>query len=280
MELRDILREVLCALADFGIDNAGFEARQILEKAGISSVKIISEPNLVVTEETAKKIRQMTEKRVSGYPLQYIIGEWEFCGLPFLVGEGVLIPRQDTETLVEIVSEYLKELPENQPKVLDLCAGSGCIGITLSKRFGAKTVLVEKSCEAYAFLEKNIALNEADSLCKAVLGDCCDDEKIPCGFDVIVSNPPYLTENDMNNLQKEVSFEPETALYGGTDGLYFYRILLKKYPEKLKKNGLFAVEIGMGEEKEVGRIFLENNLDPQFEKDYCGIVRVVYAIKS
>lgn len=279
VELRDLLRETLCALADNGVENAGFEARQILEKAGISPMKILAEPCEKISPEVCEKVHEMTEKRVSGYPLQYILGEWEFYGLPFEVGEGVLIPRQDTETLVEITAEFLKTLPENERKTLDLCAGSGCIGITLAKLFAADVTLVEKSREAFAYLERNIALNGVKAQCDAVLGDCFDEEKVRGEYNLILSNPPYLTEKDMENLQKEVSFEPETALYGGADGLDFYRALLAKYPKMLKENGLFAVEIGLGEEDEVARLFRENGLEAQFAEDYRGIIRVVYGVK-
>lgn len=279
MELRDLLRETLCALADCGVENAGFEARQILDKSGISPMKILAEPCEKIPPEVCEKVREMTEKRVSGYPLQYILGEWEFYGLPFEVGEGVLIPRQDTETLVEIAADFLKTLPENERKTLDLCAGSGCIGITLAKLFGADVTLVEKSPEAFAYLEKNITLNGVKAQCKAVLGDCFDEEKVLGEYNLILSNPPYLTEKDMENLQKEVTFEPKTALYGGEDGLDFYRALLSKYPKMLKENGLFAVEIGMGEEKAVAELFRENGLEARFAEDLRGIVRVVYGVK-
>ena len=279
MELRDLLRETLCALADNGVENAGFEARQILGKAGISPMKILAEPCEKIPPEVCEIVREMTKKRASGYPLQYILGEWEFYGLPFEVGEGVLIPRQDTETLVEIAADFLKTLRENERKTLDLCAGSGCIGITLAKLFGADVTLVEKSREAFSYLEKNIALNDVKAQCNAVLGDCFDEEKICGEYNLILSNPPYLTEKDMENLQKEVSFEPKTALYGGEDGLDFYRALLRKYPKMLKENGLFAVEIGMGEEKAVAELFRENGLEPRFAEDLRGIVRVVYGVK-
>ena len=279
MELRELLRETLCALADNGVENAGFEARQILEKAGISPMKILSEPCEKIAPEICEKTREMTKKRVSGYPLQYILGEWEFYGLPFEVGEGVLIPRQDTETLVEIAADFLQTLPENERKTLDLCAGSGCIGITLAKLFGADVTLVEKSKEAFSYLERNVEINGVKAQCKAVLGDCFDEEKIGGEYNLIISNPPYLTEKDMENLQKEVTFEPKAALFGGADGLDFYRALLSKYPKMLKENGLFAVEIGLGEEKAVAELFRENGLEARFCEDMRGIVRVVYGVK-
>lgn len=279
MELRDVLRDALCALADHGIENAGFEARLILEKAGISQMKILSEPRGSIPPEVAENVRKMTEKRVSGYPLQYILGEWEFFGLPFKVGEGVLIPRQDTETLVEIAADFLKTRQDNERRVLDLCAGSGCIGITLAKLYGAEATLVEKSEKAFSYLEQNISLNGVKAQCKAVLGDCLDERSIVGEYDLILSNPPYLTEKDMQNLQREVSFEPQEALFGGGDGLDFYRALLEKYPKKLRSNGLFAVEIGLGEEKDVAEMFRKSGLAPRLEKDFSGIIRTVYGVK-
>ena len=267
---------MICALSDSGIENAGFEAKQLLELCGLSRMKIISEPKGIVPEQTEDDAKKYLERRLSGEPLQYILGEWEFYGLPFKVGKGVLIPRQDTETLVDIAKDFLGNIYENA-SVLDLCAGSGCIGIALAKTCGANVVLVEKSEEAFAYLTENINLNNAESLCRATLGDCFDEYG---EFDAIVSNPPYLTKSDMENLQREVSFEPEMALYGGEDGLCFYRKLLKVHAKNLRQGGLFAVEIGIGEEKAVMEIFRENGLEPSCEKDTQGIYRVVYSIKT
>lgn len=267
---------MICALSDSGVENAGFEAKQLLELCGLSRMKIISDPKDIVPKLTEADAKKYLERRISGEPLQYILGEWEFYGLPFKVGKGVLIPRRDTEILVDIAKDFLGNNFGNA-SVLDLCAGSGCIGIALAKTCGANAVLVEKSEEAFAYLTENIKLNNAESLCRAVLGDCFDEYG---EFDVIVSNPPYLTRSDMENLQREVSFEPEMALYGGKDGLYFYRKLLKVHVENLRQGGLFAVEIGIGEEKAVMEIFRENGLEPSCEKDTQGIYRVVYSIKT
>lgn len=276
MENRELLREMICALSENGIENAGFEAKQLLEFSGIPRMKIISEPSGIVPEEAEKTAKNCLERRISGEPLQYILGEWEFYGLPFKVGKGVLIPRQDTEVLVDLAREFLNNADNNE-KVLDLCAGSGCIGISLAKTCGINAVLVENSPEAFAYLRQNIALNEVETQCKAVLGDCFDEYG---EFGVIVSNPPYLTKSDMENLQREVKFEPETALFGGDDGLDYYRKLLKIHAKNVKKNGLFAVEIGINEENAVMEIFCENGFEPSCAKDLQGIYRVVYGIKS
>ncbi|MCH5203995.1 MAG: peptide chain release factor N(5)-glutamine methyltransferase [Oscillospiraceae bacterium] len=281
MENRELLRETICALSDSGVENAGFEAKQLLELAGIPRMKIITDPSGSVSETAAQNAKEYLKRRLSGEPLQYIIGEWEFYGLPFKVGKGVLIPRQDTEVIVDIAREFLDSRgmsgPFGEAKVLDLCAGSGCIGITLAKYCNSDTVLVEKSFESFGYLQKNIALNGVEGKCSAVLGDCFDEYG---EFDAIVSNPPYLTKFDMENLQREVRFEPELALYGGVDGLDYYRMLLRIHAKNVRQNGLFAVEIGIGEEKAVMEIFRENGFEPSCEKDLNGIYRVVYAVKT
>lgn len=280
MEIRDLLRDTICALADSGIENAGFEARQILEFAGVDKMKLLTEPRGEVPDQLRGSVERLVGKRVSGYPLQYLLGEWEFYGLPFKVGEGVLIPRQDTETLAEVALDFLNSLPESERTALDLCAGSGCLGIAFARLANARVTLVEKSEEAMGFLRENIALNGVEKNCRAVLGDVLDADVDLGEFAVIVSNPPYLTEAEMERLQREVRYEPKMALYGGEDGLEFYRKLLPRYIGRLRPNGLFAVEVGDSQSRDVMRIFAENGLEPETVRDGAGFYRVVYAVKE
>ena len=266
------------ALERGGTENAQFEAEQLLQSAGVDKITLISEPNREVFENISAEIRAKTKRRLSGEPLQYILGEWEFYGLPFKVGDGVLIPRQDTETLVDVSLKFLNERERGERKTLDLCAGSGCIGITLAKHADAEVTCVEKSEWAFGYLRENIALNGVSV--NAVSGDVLKDDTVCGEYDLIVSNPPYLTDGDMMSLQKEVRFEPRDALYGGADGLDFYKCILGAYPKKLKGGGMIAVEIGMGQENSVCGIFRENGIEPRLEKDMCGVYRVVYGIKQ
>lgn len=275
-----MLRDTICALADSGIENAGFEARQILEFAGVDKMKLLTEPRGEVPDQLRGSVERLVGKRVSGYPLQYLLGEWEFYGLPFKVGEGVLIPRQDTETLAEVALDFLNSLPESERTALDLCAGSGCLGIAFARLANARVTLVEKSEEAMGFLRENIALNGVEGSCRAVLGDVLDEDAELGEFAIIVSNPPYLTEAEMERLQREVRYEPKMALYGGEDGLEFYRKLLPKYAGRLRPNGLFAVEVGDSQARDVMRIFAENRLEPETVRDSAGFYRVVYAVKE
>lgn len=278
----ELLARTRSALAEYGVENARFEAEQILVKAGISKQSVMWEPREGVEPECEKRAEELLKRRLSGYPLQYLIGEWSFYACDFKVGEGVLIPRQDTETIAELADEFLKKRPQGERRVLDLCAGSGCIGIVLSKLRGAVTTSVEKSGTAMKYLSENTRLNGVSDKITAICGDIFSAEvleRVGEGFDVILSNPPYLTDEDMNSLQREVSFEPSEALFGGSDGLDFYRRIPEVYLDKLKKGGLFAVEIGIGQASDVAEIFKKYGLSPQFKDDLCGVKRVVYCVK-
>ena len=278
-----LLRECTRRLAESGNDNPRFEAEQLLMKlCGVTRNDMLMFPGLAVTEQQLAEAQRLTERRLSGEPLQYILGEWEFYGLPFYVGEGVLIPRQDTETIAELALDYARKRKSQEFIAADLCAGSGCIGITLAKLAGVSVKLLELSEQALAFLRRNIVLNDVERLCEAVPADVLLEEtaaSLP-ELDLIVTNPPYLTAEDMENLQTEVRFEPETALYGGGDGLDYYRRMLPLWTKRLKPGGMIAAEIGMGQEKDVMRIFEESEITPQYKKDMCGIIRVIYGIKN
>ncbi len=282
MIIGDLLRHTRDALAEYGVENARFEAEQILIKAGVPKQSVMWEPREGSDPECEKRAEELLKRRLDGYPLQYLIGEWSFYACDFKVGEGVLIPRQDTETIAELADGFLKKRPQNGRRVLDLCAGSGCIGIVLSKFCGAVTTSVEKSETAMKYLSENVELNGVLDKVTAVRGDIFSEDvlaRVGGEYDVIVSNPPYLTGSDMDNLQREVSFEPSEALYGGADGLDFYRRIPEVYLERLKNGGLFAVEIGMGQDAEVAEIFREYGLEPRFKEDLCGVRRVVYCVK-
>lgn len=259
-----------------GIESSQFEAKELIRYfLNISEVEIYSDVQKKFEQRDIEQLEYALEKRAGGYPLQYIIGEWEFYGYRFKVGEGVLIPRADTETLIEAVNS----LRLKSPVITDLCSGSGCIAVTLEKEIsGSEVYAIEYSDKAFSYLKKNIEIN--NSKVHAVLGDIFDEKVIlemPLS-DIIVSNPPYLTEKDMNNLQKEVHFEPEMALRGGSDGLDFYKKIVSLWKKKLKNNGYIVFEIGINQEEAVSKIFKENGFsDIKYVKDLSGIIRVVLA---
>lgn len=271
------------ALSDGGIDNPQFDAEQLLMKfCGVTRNDMLLFPALEVPEDKTRAALEAMSRRLSGEPLQYILGEWEFYGLPFYVGEGVLIPRQDTETIAELAVSFAKGRKGAGFLAADLCAGSGCIGITLAKLAGTPVKLLELSEQALGYLRRNIELNGVQGLCEALRADVLSQDsadRLPA-LDVIVTNPPYLTAQDMRELQTEVAHEPETALFGGEDGLDYYRRMIPLWGAKLKPGGMLAAEIGMGQENDVMRIFEECGMTAQYKKDLCGVIRVIYGIKN
>lgn len=262
-EALNVIKEILGSTEIFDVN---YESGEIFKEVCGSHPLLVDS----VTAEALEKMKSIALKRAEGYPLQYIFGKWEFFGYEFFVGEGVLIPRPETELLVETA---LPALNENSI-ILDLCSGSGCIPIACSKESGCKAYAVELYEKAFSFLEKNIAHNKANVT--AINGDALDNSILSgIEFDVILSNPPYLTKEEMSELQKEVRFEPETALFGGDDGLYFYRMLFKLWKHRLKKGGIFAVEVGDKQAKDVKALMELEGFKAEIISDYAGIERVV-----
>ncbi len=274
-----VLNDVKNRLKSVGIEDYVFESRCIVESVlGLSRSELIANPDKPVARGDEAMICTMVNRRAEGYPLQYIIGKWEFFGLPFFVGEGVLIPRQDTETLVECVIN--NALNSDSLRILDLCSGSGCIPVALEKHIkNADISAVEYSDAALGYLRMNIQLN--NSSVKVYKGDVLDPEFFLnfSELDIITSNPPYLTDEDMASLQKEVAFEPEMALSGGTDGLLFYRVITAFWKHCLKPGGKLYYEIGIHQEDDVSQILAENGFtNIETHPDLCGVIRVVSGV--
>lgn len=278
MTVRELYEKIKTELAGGGVENAGFEAEQLLRASGIDKLTLITEPGHLISGNISAEISARVERRLRGEPLQYLVGEWEFYGLPFKVGEGVLIPRQDTETLVELALDFLRKRDINARRTVDLCSGTGCIGITLAKLADANVLCNEMYYAAEYYLLQNIKLNGVEV--SISMENACSEDIPYNGFDLVVCNPPYLTSEDMRDLQREVKFEPESALFGGEDGLDFYRKLIPIYAPRLYKGGMLAVEIGKGQEEAVCELFRKSGLNPQTKPDANGIIRVVYAIRG
>lgn len=273
MELFDLLHKRLC---DGGIEDATFEASVMMEEVFGQSWKMDAIlDRLQYDENDSAKLFEMAHCRIKGEPLQYIIGNWEFYGLAFKVGEGVLIPRQDTETLVESALRLIKGI--KCPKLVDLCSGTGCIPITVaSKRPDCEAYAVELFDDAYRYLEENIRAH--GNRVKPIKGDVLSPEVAArfSDIDIITANPPYLTDEDMHELQREVKHEPETALFGGTDGLDYYRAIAKIWKNALKEDGYIVFEVGVTQSGDVEKI-LENEGFCEVEaiSDLTGRPRVV-----
>lgn len=263
---REALRKTAEAL------KSDFEANQLLSHiTGADRHELIISGEQLLSEAQAEQLEEMIAQRTNGRPLQYILGSWEFYSLPFYVGEGVLIPRGDTETMVDMAIELIKG--KSSPSVIDLCSGSGAAAIAVEKNSIAEVTAVELSDKAYSYLERNIALNR--SSVKAVKADvfCYSPEK---NFTLVMSNPPYIPTNDLKTLQTEVRREPEMALDGGKDGLDFYRAIAKRYYEHIESGGFICFEIGINQQDDVAEILKkECYKNIRTAKDLGGITRVV-----
>lgn len=285
------LYEYTCGkLKNAGIEDYAFESRCLIEDImGLDRLQLAMNGTKPADETKKAKLLALLERRINGEPLQYLLGEWEFYGLPFKVGEGVLIPRPDTETLVDAVIRHFKMLGKLDPEVIDLCSGSGCVAIAIQKNLPqSKVTAVELSSEAFPYLTENIRRNgvnvktmKGDVLNGDLLRNFADPEDIGeyRKLDCIVSNPPYLTEKEMGELSPEVRREPETALYGGTDGLKFYRVISCLWKEILKEGGLLAFEIGYEQGEAVSDILQKSGYtNIKVIKDLGGNDRVVTGI--
>lgn len=247
LKLRDILSEA-------EIEAPEFEARLLIEGVtGMNCASQIVNSNTEISHELEQKLLVMAQKRAKRLPLQYILGKWSFMGFELKVGEGVLIPRDDTEVLVGLCLDYLKA--SEGKAALDLCAGSGAISVALNKLADADVTAVELSDKAYNFLLENIK----DTNIKPYKGDvfeCCRDFEAK-SFDLIASNPPYIKTFEIGALQTEVKYEPKTALDGGADGLSFYRAIVQRWTPLLKSGGAMAFELGEGQAEFVGKLMTE-----------------------
>lgn len=262
-----------------GIDDYVFEAKQIIKHiTGLTSSQILVKYNTPLTDYQQTQLTAIIRQREIHYPLQYIFGEWSFYGNRFYVGPGVLVPRADTETLIEPCIEYLKQ--HKNAKVLDLCTGSGCIGITLAKEVpDAEVKMLEKYKEAAVYTQKNIKLNGTDNA-EAFNGDIFAGDLADGEYDLLVSNPPYIPKGEMKTISPETEYEPKTALLGGEDGLDFYRAIIKNYKNSIKQSGFIAFEVGIGEFSDVSDILSgEGFKDIKVYKDMNGIERAVTAVK-
>lgn len=207
------------------------------------------------------RLEELVSRRKSGDPLQYILGKWEFMGLPFYTRPCALIPRQDTETLCE------EALSIGGKTLLDLCCGTGCIGVSLAKLGGFEVAFGDISPDCLALARENAALNGVAG--SFVLTDMFGN--ISGSYDMICVNPPYIPTSELASLQAEVKREPRLALDGGADGLDFYRRISRDYAAHLSPGGTLLMEVGAGQAEDVAEMF------PKAEiiKDICGIKRVV-----
>ena len=252
-------RRTLMAVED--AQSAGFITRQLLcHISGKTQEQIVTLKDKYASEEVCAGMDFAASRILKGEPLAYLLGEWEFYGLPLYVDKNVLIPRDDTCAVVSLAINHALFLGKD-PRILDLCTGSGCIGLAIASRVkDARVTLADISKDALAVAKKNITRNHLSCKVSCIQADALGKPAVFLGkFDMIVSNPPYITTQEMEELPVSVSnYEPRLALHGGDDGLVFYEAIAKNYAQALKPGGLLAFEFGMGQGDDVCRILEEN----------------------
>lgn len=274
MVISELLAKIIKEFEENGIENPRFEANQLLShvlKMPYAEVVLNSKKEVSVAD--IKTLLNLLKRRLLHEPLQYILGTQEFMSLPFFVSPDVLIPRQDTETLVEFLLSEKEDLPIS---ILDIGTGTGCIPISLAhfkKNF--KCLGIDVSEKAVRLARKNAENIGVSDRVTFEVSDILSG--IPCGnFDVITSNPPYIKSEDIKSLQPEVRlFEPHLALDGGDDGLIFYRRICDIAPKILKKGGLLAFEIGFDQSDAVFEIMKKSFRNIRIIKDLAANDRVV-----
>lgn len=243
-----VLKEIKRLFEDNHIDNASNEALWLFEKVlGVDKITLMRN-KMDMDDLQRDRIKKLAAKRIEGMPIQYLLGEWDFMQSFVSVGEGVLIPRDDTEVVVTSVFDFLDKTGDLDIKILDLCSGSGIIAISLKKQYkNAHVFALEKSDEAFCYLLENVKRNNISVEC--IKGDVFEDfNKFDDGFfDLIISNPPYIKTDEIPTLQKEVQFEPKMALDGGKDGYDFYKAIVSLWSRKLKQGGMLSFELGEGQ---------------------------------
>ncbi len=277
MKLNEIYINAARMLNDAGIENGSFEAKELIKHLfQLTETDFILKRHSDFCDELVGLLDKLIVRRITGEPLQYIIGEWDFMGRTYKVGEGVLIPRPETEQLCEAVADMLRSRCDTV--IYDLCSGSGCIAVTLKLLLpGCDVYAVEKSPDAFSYLVKNNMLLCGENGVKTINDDIFNIESfanLPCA-DAIVSNPPYIRKADIASLQCEVLREPIMALDGGDDGLDFYRYIVSVWKSKLKSGGFFAFECGEDQSEDISEIFDKNGFDSTVVKDYNNINRIV-----
>ena len=264
-----------------GMADPTLEARELVCcAAGKSREELSRDGRLYVPAAVEQQVERRAQRHRAGEPVAYLIGEWEFYGLPLDISESVLIPRPDTEVLVEQVLSRLQGVSE--PRILDLCAGSGCIGLALAKHLpGSRVVLGELDEGALRICRQNIRRNDLTGRVVSLQMNALEKPPAHLGeFDAIVSNPPYIPDGDIAGLDVSVrDYEPHLALRGGEDGLDFYRAICAQWRTALRAAGRLLFEVGIGQADDVLRIMRSCGFgDVEITPDLNGIPRVVSGI--
>ncbi len=266
-------------LRQYGVEGCSLEARLLVaQAAGKNAADLLRDMNLYTTPAVESKVTDYLDRRLRGEPVAYITGSWEFYGLPMTVSPDVLIPRMDTELLVDAAKSLLVGR-KMDARILDLCCGSGCIACALGHELPAsRLVAVDISASALEICRKNLAANRLSSRCITLQADATAAPPLSIGsFDMIVSNPPYVPSDEIMTLDSSVrDFEPIWALDGGKDGMRFFKGILKYWKSLLRPGGYLLFEVGEDQAAQVYDMFLAAGFaSAEKRKDTQGIERVV-----
>ena len=278
----DLYLATRTALKNAGVEAYALEARLLVAYAvGKTKEEFVRDLRLYTSDENEQKIRALLQRRIAGEPLAYLIGEWEFYGLPLDISPAVLIPRPDTEVLATKLIDAARGA--GACRILDLCAGSGCIGLAAAANLpNARVLLGEYDEEALKICRQNIRRNRLTARVASLKIDAREKPARTLGeFQFLVSNPPYIPSADIDTLDASVrEHEPRLALDGGADGLDFYRVICEKWRDALCENGMLFFEVGIGQADQVLRIMRSHGFgDIQIVKDLNNIPRVVYGTR-
>lgn len=262
-----------------GVEAAQLEARELVcFAAGKNREQFLRDMSLYASDEVEAKVAELMNRRLAGEPVAYLIGEWEFYGLPLDISRDVLIPRADTEVLAEQAILAARAAGEGA-RVLDLCAGSGCVGLAVAANApNCRAVLADVSEEALKICRQNIRRNDLNARVTCVQADARQaPPAMLWDFDVIACNPPYIPTGDIDGLDPSVrDYEPRLALDGGDDGLDFYRDIAEKWRTALRLGGVLLFEVGIGQASGVEQILSRCGYeDIETFQDTGGIWRVV-----
>ena len=277
--INDVYLDLRTEFRKKGIAGYQIEARDLVAFAlDLSDEEFVAKRNQYIFDKDVQKIEELKALRYSGVPLQHITGRWEFYGLPLEVTTDTLIPRPDTETLVEVAVELLKD--RSKGRVLDLCCGTGCVGLAVLKNVseGITGVLADLSEPALEVARRNVVHNGLSHRTLTYQVDALEEASPLLGkFHMILCNPPYIPTNEIMTLDVEVQREPHMALDGGEDGLDFYRAVCKNFVSALNKGGVLAFEVGLGQFEDVMAIMeAAGYQNIRVRCDLAGIERVVW----
>ena len=266
------------------MEDSALEARELVCAAAEKSKEnFYRDMNQYASSETEARVLELLRRRLTGEPLAYLTGEWDFMGTKIIVTPDVLVPRNDTEILAYAATQAAKGMDGNA-RVLDLCTGSGCIGVTVALNArGSRVVLVDSSPEALKVAKLNVRANGLSYFVSCVELDALATPPGMIGeYDIIVSNPPYIPHDEIQNLEVSVrDFEPHSALDGGDDGLKFYRAITEKWSCVLRPGGWLMYELGEGQAREVQRIMRDSGYQNiNVFKDAGGTERVIIGQKQ